>query len=115
MNSQLQRIEIQPLLRRNHNLAIEHAPFRQLLQQNLNHLRKIPVQRLPIPALQQHLIAIPKHHTPKPIPLRLKDPLLASRNLSNPLRKHRQYRRTQRQAHTCIIARVNHLLQRRNH
>ena len=72
----------------------------------LNHLRKIPIQRLPITALNQHLIPITKHQTPKPIPLRLKDPLVTSRNLRHPFRKHRQYRRTQRQTHTRIIARI---------
>ncbi len=104
MNPQLQRIKIQPVLRRNHNLAIQHTALRQLRQQHLHHLRKIPIQRLPIPALHQNLVPIAKHNAPKPIPLRLKDPPVTRRNLRHPFRKHRQYRRTQRQAHSRIIS-----------
>ncbi len=51
---------------RNHDLSIQNTPLRQLRPQRLHHLRKITVQRLPIPALNLDLIRhreTPAHET----------------------------------------------------
>ena len=103
MHPQLQRIEVQPALRRNHDLPVQHAPRRQLLQQRGLDIREVPVQRLAVPALDQDLPAIAKHHRPKPIPLRLEDPPLADRNLGYTLRQHRQHRRIDRKLHRTLL------------
>ena len=75
MNPQLQSLKVQPAILGDHNLPIEHAPIRQLRPQRFDQLRKIPVQRFLIPALQQNFIPIPKNQSTKPIPLRLEDPV----------------------------------------
>ena len=60
MDAQLERIEIQSTVTCNHNLAVEDATIRQLRQQWLDQLGKIPVQRLLIATLDQEICPIAK-------------------------------------------------------
>src|ERR1700752_4573942 len=101
MNTQLQRIEIERAILRNHNLPIEHTSCRQLLQQRLDQLREVTIERLFIATLNHHFHTVAKYQRSKSIPLGLKNPLARTRQFTNALREHRQNRRVHRKLHSA--------------
>jgi len=78
MDAQEQRLEVEPLGAHDHDLAIQDAALGQRRGQRRDELREVPVHRLLVAALQQHLVAVAEHQRAKTIPLRLEQPALAT-------------------------------------
>jgi hypothetical protein len=71
MQSQLQRVEIEPLRRRDDDLAVDDATGGQQTKQRLVQLGKVAVQRPQIAALDEHIVITSKDDGAEPVPLRL--------------------------------------------
>ncbi len=71
MQAELERVEVEPALRRDHDLAVEHAVLREALEERGVQVGKIAIQRAAIPALQEHSVCASKNQGAKTIPLRL--------------------------------------------
>src|SRR5207248_3233484 len=99
MQTKLERIEVEPILRCDYDLAIQHATAWQLRSHGIDHLGKVPIERLLIAALNQDLVSIAKHECPKAIPLGLEDPRVPRRQFADSLSEHRQDRRIHRKLH----------------
>ena len=65
----------------------------------IDELRKIPVERFLIAALDQNLVAIAKHQRAKSVPLGLENPFSARRQVTHPLGEHGQDRWVYREIH----------------
>src|SRR5262249_31244793 len=89
----LQRLEVEPACGCDHELAVDHAARGQALAKDRLELREVTIERLQITALDVEPLAIAKHDGSKPVPLRLEEPPVASRQLRCELRKHRLDRR----------------------
>src|ERR1700676_3303604 len=105
MKTQLEGIEIQPVIRCDHQFAIEHATLRQPGPQSIDHLRKVAIERFFIPALYQYVVSVAKYQYPKAIPFRLEDPGASLWQLINSFREHWQNRRIHRKLHVFILYR----------
>jgi hypothetical protein len=77
MKPQLQRLEVEALLARDDELAVERAPGWELAQERLAQLRKVAVERLLVAALDVDLVAIAKDQRAEAVPLRLEEPAFA--------------------------------------
>ena len=98
MEPKLERIEIEPFTRRDDNFAIHHAIGRQLLQKRLVQLRKIPIQRPQVPALDEHVRVAAKNDGAKPIPFRFVKKIAAGGKCLGKPGEHRLDRRRDREA-----------------
>src|SRR3954462_10911543 len=90
MQPQLQEIEVKLVIFDDDNLAIEHAFWQQYRAQRRLQFRKITIERLFVPALDENLITITKHQRAKSVPLGLKDPIITFGQFSYTLRQHRE-------------------------
>jgi len=106
MQPQLQPVEIEAVIMSDHDFPIQHALRRQSRTQRVQQFGKVPVQRLLIAALDKNLIPVAKNKRPKAIPLGLKDPVIAGRQLLNPFGKHRQHRRIHGKVHGFMLPRA---------
>src|SRR5215213_1295820 len=93
MKSQLERIEIKRALLCNHEFAVKHTLSRKLLQQRIDQLRKITIERFFVATLNHDFFAVAKNQRTKSIPFRLKDPIAGGRQLIYALGEHRENRR----------------------
>ena len=75
MNPQLEGIEIKMAAIRDDELSIEYAFLRQLFADRLKHLGEVAVERLFIPALEQHFVPIAKDEHAEAVPLGLVYPI----------------------------------------
>ena len=73
MQPQLQRVEVEAVRRRDHDLAVDHAARRQPLEQRLVQLREIAVERPQVAALDEDVGAAAKDDGAKAVPLRLEE------------------------------------------
>ena len=91
MNAQQQRLELEPAVARDDDLAVQHEARRRSANraQGLEQLREVAVQRLQVARLEVQLRAVAKHEGPKTIPFRLVAPSLADRQLGRRLGQHR--------------------------
>ena len=102
MKPELKRIEIKPMCSGNHDLAIEHAIGRQIVEQRLPQLGKVAVKRAQIPALNVEVGLMSKDDRAKPVPLRL---VKKATSLGQRLRQFRQHRldwRSDRERRRCL-------------
>src|SRR5258708_6885368 len=95
-----QRLELERAVLSDDDLAVEHAPLGQLLAKRRRELRKVPLQRLEIAALDLHVVPVAKDERTKTVPFRLEDEVRAFRDLVHELREHRRNRGLERQLHT---------------
>jgi hypothetical protein len=96
MKAHLQGVEIEAVRRRDHDLAVEHAVFRQALEQRVVQLRKVAVERPQIAALDLETIALLEHDRPEAVPFRLVEHVALRREHVGELREHRLDRRRHR-------------------
>jgi hypothetical protein len=96
MNTELQGVEIETVLRRDNNFAVEGAARGQSRSQRIQKLGEIAIQRFRVAALQQYLIAIAKNKRAKTVPLRLVNPRSLDRQFTHSFSEHRQDRRVYR-------------------
>src|SRR5690606_6775704 len=86
-----QRVEVQPLIARDHDLPVQHAPLGHPLPQRRHDLGKVPGQRLAGAAAQLHLVPVAEDDRPEAVPLRLV--LHARRDLRHGPGEHRLHGR----------------------
>ena len=58
MNAELQGVEVEPAIPRDHHLAVEDAAFRELGEERADQLRKVPIQRFFVSALEQDFVTV---------------------------------------------------------
>ena len=93
VDAELQRLELQAVGAGDHQLAVNDAALRELLQQRLDQLGEVAVQRFQVAALQQQIGAVAEHQGTKAVPLGLEQPVLAGRQRGDALGQHRPQRR----------------------
>ena len=81
MKPHLQRVEIEPVRRRNHDLAVHDAVVGQRREKGVVQVREVPVQRTQIAALDEQIVAAPEHNGAKPVPFRLVQESVSGRQL----------------------------------
>jgi hypothetical protein len=89
----LEQVEVQALAGGDHDLAVEHAPGRQLRQSRLPDLREIAIERLELAALDVDLGLAPKDDRSEAVPFRLVENTVARGERARDLREHRLHRR----------------------
>ena len=99
MNTQLKGVKIQRAITGDNDFAIEDTTEGQCGLQRCDEFRKVPVQRLFVPALDQNLVVVPEYQGAETIPFRFENPLAFGRQLTNPFGKHRQDRWSYRKIH----------------
>src|SRR5207247_10793429 len=67
----LQRVEIEPVGRRDHDLAVDDTAVRQIGKTGRVELGKVAIERPQVPALNEYLGSATKYDRPKSIPLGL--------------------------------------------
>ena len=55
MESKLERVEVESLRSRDHDLAVDHTAGRQFVEEYLVKVRKISIERTQVPALDEHV------------------------------------------------------------
>src|SRR5205085_12244252 len=90
---QLQRGAVQALGGGDGGLAVEHAAFRQRVEQGIVQLGEISVERAGVAALDEDFVAAAKSERAKAVPLRLVKVFALRRQLVGKLREHRLDRR----------------------
>ena len=69
MKAQLERVEIECALLRDHDFTIEYATSRKLLQYRIDQFGEVTIQRLFIAALNENLFAVAKDERAKAVSL----------------------------------------------
>src|SRR5437868_330794 len=88
MKPELQRIKIQTVLCSDYDLTVDHAARWELRPKRIEQLRKVPIQRLQVAALQQDVVAVPEDDCPETIPLRLENPVRPRGDLVDTFGQH---------------------------
>src|SRR4029079_13014508 len=105
MEPELERLEIEPAVGCDDDLAVQHAAGGQPRAKRIDELWKVAIQRLLIAALDLDIVPVPEDQCAKPIPLRFENPGFTSRQRVNAFSEHRQDRRVDRKIHTsCYTA-----------
>ncbi len=100
MDPQLQRVEVERAVPRDHDLAVEDAASRKLRRQRFEELGEVAVERLFVPALDQELVPVSKHQHAKPVPLGFEEESVAFGQSTDALGEHGKKRRTNYELHT---------------
>src|SRR5713226_6647932 len=77
MDAQEQRLEIEPAVADDHDLAVHDAALGQRGSERDQELWEVSVHGFPVAALEQNLIAVTKHQRAKTVPLGLEQPPVA--------------------------------------
>src|SRR5436309_15814786 len=94
---QLQGIEVEPAVGRDHDLAVDHAARGEARAQLRLELREVSVERPQVAALEVEPVAIAEDDGPEAVPLGLEEPPLARGQRRRELREHRLDRRLDRE------------------
>ncbi len=97
VNAREHRVEVEPAVVRDHDLAVEHAALGQARAQRDLELGEVAAERLEVAALDVDLIAGFPDQRAESVPLGLVQPRVALRNLRRELREHRLDGRLERQ------------------
>ncbi len=97
MQPQLQRVEVEPLRRGNHDLPVDDAPGRKPLAEDRMEIGKIAVERPQIAALDVDVRRLAEDEGAEAIPFRLVEKALALRQRVSHLGQHRLDRRRDRE------------------
>src|ERR1700736_3027951 len=74
MNPKLQFLEVEPIVLRDNDFAVENASSGQLRIQRLEQLGKVSIQRFCIAALNKSFVPVAEDQRAEPVPLRVEDP-----------------------------------------
>src|SRR5690242_16932697 len=110
MKTQLERVEIECTLLRDHDFTIEHATSWKLLQDWIDQFGKVAVQRLLVAALNKNLFAVAKDERTKAIPLGFEDPRACFWQLADAFCKHWKNRRVNWELHNLFRHRLHGLI-----
>src|SRR2546423_7553141 len=89
MEPHLQRVEVEASRGRDHDLAVDDAIVRQLLEQRIVQLGKVAIERPQIAALDVEVVAAAEHDRAESVPLRLVQVRSFRWERLGQLRKHR--------------------------
>ena len=98
MQAHLQRVEVEPALAHDHDLAVHHAALGQARAEGGLELGEVAVERLQVAALDVEAVAVAEHDRAEAVPLRLEEPAVARGQLGRELGEHRLDRRLDREA-----------------
>ena len=104
MNSELQRVEVEPAAFSDDQFSVEHAFLRKLLADWIEHLGEVAVEGLFVAALEQNFVAIAKDEDAEAVPLGLVDPLALRGYCVDALGEHGQDRRVDGELHRSCSA-----------
>jgi hypothetical protein len=71
VQAQLERVEVQPVRRRDHNLSVDDAALRERTQERLVQLGKVAIERAQVAALDVDVGGGTEHDRAEAVPLRL--------------------------------------------
>src|SRR5258706_9940297 len=103
MDAQKQRLELEPAIARDHDLAVDDAARRQGSLQRRRELREIAIQGLEVARLDERLLAVAEDEGAEPVPLRLEQPAVALWQRIGRLGEHRLNRWVERELHTVTV------------
>src|SRR5262249_47708398 len=104
MDSEEQRVEVEDVVRRDHDFAVENAALRKVFAKGNGQLGEVTVERLQVTALRVDLVAVAKDHRAEAVPLRFVEPCIPLGDLVRELCEHRSDGRTERKRHARAIA-----------
>ena len=104
MDPLLQHLELQPVADHHHDLAVDHAPLRQVGLDRLDHLGEVAGHRLLVARADLDLVAVAEHDRAEAVPLGLVGQL-AGRDLGHRLGQHRRDGRHHGQLHAAHCVR----------
>ena len=84
-----ERLEVEPALAGDHDLAVGDAPLGEAGEERTRQLGKIAIQRLELARLQVQLRSVAKHERTEAVPLRLEEPAVAVGQALGELGEHR--------------------------
>lgn len=90
MNAQLKGVEVEAAPMRYDEFAVEDGFGGKLLAKRLDHLGKVSIEGLLVPALYKDLVAIPKNEYAKAVPFGLVYPCARRRDLVDAFGQHRE-------------------------
>lgn len=102
MNSELQRVEVEPAAFSDDQFSVEHAFLRKLLADWIEDLGEVAVEGFFVSALQKNLAAVTEDEDAKTIPFGLVDPVALCGNLVDALGKHGQDGRIDGKFHAVV-------------
>ena len=88
VQAHLEGIEIEPVRRGDHDLAVEYAAVGQPGPQRVVQLREIPIERFEVAALDEDFVAATKDDGPKAVPFGFEEKSVADRDLRGELGQH---------------------------
>src|ERR1700730_14789945 len=103
MESLLERVELEALASRDDDLAVEHAALGELGLERVYEFREVAIERLFVPALNEHLVSVAEDERAEPIPFRFEDPTVTRWQLADSLREHREDGRIDGEVHRGMI------------
>src|SRR5207247_3976484 len=104
MDTQEQRLEVEPADADDDDLAVDDAALGERVGERRQELGEVSVHRLLVSALQQDLVAVAKHQRAKAVPLGLEQPAVPGGQGFGGARQHGLERRSEGQAHGPILA-----------
>ena len=109
MDPLAEQVEIEAVVRGDHDLAVDHALRGQLRPKGRRQFGEVASERLLVPAPEYDLVAVTEHDAPEPVPLRFEDRGCLSRRiirhrLDRPhrLAQHRRQRRHDGKTHASV-------------
>ena len=88
MQPQLQRVEVEPFRRRDHDLAVDDAVGRKSGEQRVVQLGEVAIERPQVAALHEQVACPAKHDRPEAVPFRLEKKRALFRQHVRQLREH---------------------------
>jgi hypothetical protein len=104
MKPQLERIEIEPPRRGDHNLAVDNRSLRKPVDKSLVQLGEVAIQRTQIAALNINVCVGTEDNRSKAVPLGLEEEAAAGRQGVSQLGQHRLDRRPKGLVHTSMFS-----------
>src|SRR5207245_1164277 len=100
VQAQLQHLEVEPALARDHDLSVDYAARGKAGLKGGLELGEVAIEGLQVAALEVEAVAVAEHDGTEPVPLRLEEPAIALGQLRRELRQHRLDRRLDRESHS---------------
>ncbi len=103
MQPHLQRVEVEAMWRRDHDLAVDDTASRQSRQQRRMEIRKVSIQRPQIAALDVEFAVVAKDDRAEAVPLGLIEEAGAAGHSVHELGEHRLDWRLNQEAHKSTL------------
>src|SRR5207249_11729245 len=104
VQAQLQRLEVEPALARDHVLPVDDAARGKAGQEGRLELWEVTIEGFQVAALKVDTVAVAEHDGAEPVPLRLEEPAIALGQLRRGRRQHRLERRLDRESDPTALS-----------